>query len=87
LAAIWAELLCMERIAIHDDVFDLGAHSLMAVNAVSRIRDVFRVDLQLRNLFERPTIAGLAEAIDALLWLARGKAPAADALDREQIDL
>ena len=59
LASIWAELLGLERVGIHDDVFDLGAHSLMAMKALAQIRERFSVDLALRNLFERPTIAAL----------------------------
>jgi amino acid adenylation domain-containing protein/FkbM family methyltransferase len=60
LAAIWAELLKVETIGTHDDFFDLGGHSLLAIKAVSRIRDVFGVDLQTQALFEHPTIAGLS---------------------------
>jgi acyl carrier protein len=87
LAAIWADLLKVEHIGLNDDLFDLGAHSLLAITAVSRIRDVFQIDLPLRNLFERPTVAGLAEAIDALAWVAgAGQQPAA-AGNREEIEL
>jgi amino acid adenylation domain-containing protein len=64
LAAIWSELLNTKRIGIHDDVFDLGAHSLVAMKALARIRDAFDVRLSMRNLFEHPTIAGLAGMID-----------------------
>src|SRR5258708_39877078 len=67
LAAIWRELLVVEHIGINDDFFDLGGQSLVAIKAVSRIRDTFEVELPLRNLFERPTIAGLAEVIDQLV--------------------
>ena len=84
LAAIWRELLVVENIGINDDFFDLGGQSLVAIKAVSRIRDTFEVDLPLRNLFERPTIAGLAEVIDQLAWVARANAPASDAAPREE---
>jgi amino acid adenylation domain-containing protein len=85
LGSIWAELLGLERVGIHDDVFDLGAHSLMAMKALAQIRERFSVDLALRNLFERPTIAALGELIDGLASLSR---PAArDAAGREEIVL
>jgi amino acid adenylation domain-containing protein len=69
LVAIWRELLQAE-VGIDDDVFDLGAHSLMAMKALTQIRDRFDVSLSLRNLFEHPTIAGLAEVVDRL-WLTQ----------------
>jgi len=87
LAAIWRELLKVENIGINDDFFDLGGQSLLAIKAVSRTRDVFEVDLPLRNLFEHPTVAGLAEVIDGLSWLAKAKAPTPGASDREEIEL
>jgi acyl carrier protein len=87
LAAIWGELLKVENIDVNDDFFDLGGHSLLAIKSVSRIRDVFEVDLQLRNLFERSTLAGLAEVIDGLLWVTKPKAPTRGAADREEIDV
>jgi amino acid adenylation domain-containing protein len=85
LASIWRELLDVGSVGVDDDVFDLGAHSLMAMRALGRIRDAFGVDLTLRSLFERPTIGGLAEIIDGLLSLARAQAPGAGA--REEIVL
>ena len=87
LATIWTELLKVAHIGIHDDFFDLGAHSLLAITAVSRIRDVFEVDLPLRNLFEQPTVAGLAEIIDALAWAAGSRQLPAAAGSREEIEL
>ncbi len=68
LAVIWAELLKVDPIGIHDDFFDLGGHSLLAIRAVSRIRDAFGVDITFQTLFENPTIAGLAR----VLTLAQG---------------
>ena len=66
LAGLWDELLKAGPIGIHDDFFDLGGQSMMAIQLVARIRDAFGVDVALRNLFERPTIAALAELVDAL---------------------
>ncbi len=63
LAEIWSELLGVERIGIHDNFFELGGHSLLATRVVSRIRRLFDLELPLRRLFERPTIAGLARAV------------------------
>ena len=87
LAAIWRDLLVVENIGINDDFFDLGGQSLVAIKAVSRVRDVFGVDLPLRNLFERPTVAGLAEVIDGLSWVAKTQAPINDATEREEFAL
>jgi amino acid adenylation domain-containing protein len=63
LAVIWTELLKVENIGINDEFFDLGGHSLLAIRAVSRIRDVFGVDIPLDVMFAKPTIAGLARAL------------------------
>jgi natural product biosynthesis luciferase-like monooxygenase protein len=64
IADIWADVLSLERIGIHDNFFDLGGHSLLAVQVISRLRDAFRVQLPLHTLFQSPTIAGLAAAIE-----------------------
>ena len=73
LAAIWSELLQAE-VGLDDDVFDLGAHSLMAMKALVQIRSRFQLNLSLRNLFECPTIGTLAGLIDRL-WLAKPRLP------------
>ena len=65
LASIWTELLKLGTIGIHEDFFDIGAHSLMAVRAESRIRDAFAVNLPTGIVFDNPTIAGLSTIIDA----------------------
>jgi hypothetical protein len=51
---------------------------------VGGVRKRFGVELPLKNLFERPVLADLAEAIDALSWLERSKAPPARATEREE---
>jgi acyl-coenzyme A synthetase/AMP-(fatty) acid ligase len=73
LLTIWNDLLRLDRLGIDEDLFVLGARSLQAVRAVTRIRTTFDVDLQLRHLFEQPTIAGQAKIIEGLQWLAASK--------------
>ena len=80
-------MLQVENIGINDDLFELGGHSLLAIKAVSQIRDVFGVDLPLGVLFERPTVLKLAEAIDALTWLASSGQPVEATGNREEIEV
>ena len=68
LADIWCEALGIQQVGLHDNFFELGGHSLLATRVASRAIATFRVRLPLRTLFEHPTLAGLAEQIDALLW-------------------
>jgi acyl carrier protein len=65
LVAIWAGVLRRDAIGIHDDFFaDLGGHSLLATQVISRVREGFGVEIPLRRLFEGPSIAALAAAIE-----------------------
>jgi acyl carrier protein len=60
LAEVWSDLLRVERVGVHDDFFALGGHSLQITQMVSRLRDLFAVEVSPRAVFETPTVAGLA---------------------------
>ena len=62
MAAIWQELLKLERVGRHDHFFELGGTSLLATQFVSRLRDAVGVTLPLINIFQTPVLAALAEA-------------------------
>jgi phthiocerol/phenolphthiocerol synthesis type-I polyketide synthase E len=64
LATMWAELLGIDRIGIHDDFFTLGGHSLLATQIVSRVREMFALELPLKAIFEAPTVAKFAALVE-----------------------
>ncbi|WP_020479986.1 non-ribosomal peptide synthetase [Mastigocladopsis repens] len=70
LAGIWAQLLFLQKVSIEDNFFDLGGHSLVATQVISRLRTTFGVELPLRQLFESPTVAELAEHIERAMRVA-----------------
>lgn len=65
LTNIWAEVLEIDRVGIHDNFFDLGGHSLAASRVISRVVQTFNFDLSLKALFDAPTVAEMARVIQA----------------------
>ncbi len=83
LAALWSELLGVERVGAGDNFFALGGHSLLGTRVVSRLREAFGVEVPLRGLFEAPTVAALAARVEAARRArggAAGSAPGPPAL-------
>jgi amino acid adenylation domain-containing protein len=67
LAAIWCQVIGIEKVGIYDNFFELGGHSLMATQLVSRVREAFNVELPLKAFFSvQPTVARLTELIEEL---------------------
>ncbi|PYP88079.1 MAG: non-ribosomal peptide synthetase [Blastocatellia bacterium AA13] len=84
LASFWSEMLQVARVGVNDNFFDLGGHSLLATRLASRVRAAFHVDVPLRVVFETPTVAGLAAAIETAMRLKEGSEwPAIEPISRE----
>ncbi len=64
LADIWCELLGVDEVGVHDNFFNLGGHSLIAIKVATRIREHFHQEINLGAMFETPTVAALAEMIE-----------------------
>jgi aryl carrier-like protein len=85
LAGIWAGVLKVARVGVEDNFFELGGHSLLATKVVSRVRQGFGVEVPLRSLFERPTVANWAASVEAACEAAEGlKVPPVVPVAREE---
>ncbi|MFG1945396.1 amino acid adenylation domain-containing protein [Nonomuraea sp. NPDC048826] len=66
-AGIWGELLGVEAVGAHDDFFALGGHSLLATRVAALLRNALDTEVPIRTVFDRPTVAGLATAVERLV--------------------
>ncbi|MEM8722530.1 MAG: amino acid adenylation domain-containing protein [Cyanobacteria bacterium P01_G01_bin.39] len=89
IASIYAEILKQEKIGINDNFFELGGHSLLATQVISRLREEFQIDLPLRSLFQRPTVAQLTEYITTTNQVVEqiSRSPIPEAKGRKKIKL
>jgi amino acid adenylation domain-containing protein len=67
LAEVWSQILGLETVGIYENFFDLGGHSLLATQIVTRVRDIFEIELPLAALFRGATVADLAAVIEEIL--------------------
>ena len=85
LADIWASVLGVAAVGIHDNFFALGGHSLSAVQVLSRLRKAFQVDVPLRTLFDTPTVVALARCLETARQAAQSaSAPPFKVMPREE---
>lgn len=75
LAAIWAEVLGLEQVGRHDNFFEIGGHSLLAVRVCSSAQRTLGVDIRLEDIFLKPTIASLSEDVDTIHLLSTMVSP------------
>ena len=74
LAEIYEQVLELSGVSRRESFFELGGHSLLATQVISRVRELFGVEVALRSLFESPTIAGLGEQVESALRGGAGTA-------------
>ncbi|HEY0406021.1 MAG TPA: SDR family NAD(P)-dependent oxidoreductase, partial [Pyrinomonadaceae bacterium] len=72
-AAIWQELLGVGQVGVDDNFFELGGHSLLALQLISRLRAAFQSEVSLQLVFDSPTVADLAAALERSGQAARAE--------------
>jgi len=85
-AAVWAEILRLDHVGLHDNFFERGGHSLLAVQVIIKLRERLHVDISLGSMFEVPTVEQLARRIEALRYVQEDARDAGIA-DLEEVEL
>ena len=75
LAQIWAEVLDLSTVGIHDDFVELGGHSLLATRIIGKINETFGIDVSIRSLLDASTIAELAAIVTGLTGSEKDSEP------------
>ena len=83
IAQCWQQLLQVPPLSIHDNFFELGGNSLLVSQMISRLREDFSLELSLQRLFKTPTIASLAQSIEAIRGVTQDKSVYIEALEEE----
>jgi acyl carrier protein len=86
IAHLWQELLGVKSVDLHDNFFQLGGHSLMGTQVLSRVRERYRINLPLRSLFEAATPAEFAQRIRVMRWAVTPSTEGTEA-EREEIEI
>jgi acyl carrier protein len=73
LSDIWVQVMNLKQVSIHDNFFELGGHSLMATQVIYLINQAFEFKLPVRDLYEKPTVAELAEHVTMLRWAVQNQ--------------
>ncbi|MHC5747769.1 MAG: non-ribosomal peptide synthetase [Nostoc sp.] len=88
LADIFAKVLEVEQVGVHDNFFELGGHSLLATQLVAQLLKTFEVEVTVVDLFEAPTVTGLAERIEKMQTLEKlSSLPLEMVEEREEIEI
>ncbi|MDF5719561.1 MAG: SDR family NAD(P)-dependent oxidoreductase [Rhizonema sp. PD37] len=83
IAQCWQEVMRVSHLSIHDNFFELGGNSLLASQVISRLRESFSLELSLQRLFKAPTIASLAQSIEAIRGITHHKSGSIEELEEE----
>ncbi|MGX5797723.1 condensation domain-containing protein, partial [Pseudomonas sp. E2-15] len=84
-AAVWAQILGVERVGLTDHFFEMGGHSLLAMQVVSRLRHVLGREVPLKWVFEQPRLEGFAVALQGLEASIGEEQPALVSVSRDQL--
>jgi acyl carrier protein len=68
LAGIWAEVLHVERVGVHDSFFRLGGHSLLIMRLIARVRAAFGVEISIHTVFSMSTLEAMSDEVERLIY-------------------